>query len=106
MNLKISTHGVQYLLQRPLETSANVNGKTIEHQKCQLLLKIIESKRNGKTTDPELTAELHSSRGKPVLFSNVKNRLRLAWLGGCIAIKKYYLWKANKQKRLSEAKRA
>ena len=61
--LKIFRLGVQYFLQRQLETCANVDRKRAEAPKVIIAVKllIIENKRHQRKSVPQWTAKLNSS---------------------------------------------
>jgi len=55
-------------------------------------------------TAPEITAEINHGRNKTILLNIVKRRLQEVSLHGRVAVKKPFLRRGNKQKRLQWAK--
>lgn len=102
--LKVSIGGVQRALSRHAQTGSNATlprsgrRKATSHAEDKYVR--VSSLRNRRLTVPQLTAQLNSTRQKPVSKSTVRRRLTAAGLHGRISSRKPLLRLQNKQKRL------
>jgi len=99
---------VLYTLRRKTETGSNSSrsrsGRPLVTTKHEDKFICVSSKRERTRTAPDLRAELNGMRNTPVSTSTVQRRLREYGLMGRIAVKKPFLRKQNKIKRLGWAR--
>jgi len=100
---------VLYTLRRKTETGSNSSrsrlGRPRVTTKHEDKFICVSSKRERTRTAPDLRAELNGMRDTPVSTSTVQRRLREYGLMGRIAVKKPFLRKQNKIKRLGWARK-